>query len=174
MGHISINCSIAMLNSIGEDTLICSLGDYRKYIPVRVNSINNDLSLLDNTCYGTGSNVYTLTLKSDPEVASVLIGQDTYEECDYAVFSAFPYNCYRFVNWTDEETGLVISNSAIDSVMLDRDRTLIAHFERDSFDVVINRSFDGEIIHSDTSRVMCGSYRNTTVGATIDCFSFVH
>ena len=35
---------------MGEDTLICSLGDFRKYVPIRVNSINNDLSLLSSMC----------------------------------------------------------------------------------------------------------------------------
>ena len=90
-GRVSINNGFATLNSVGDDTLICRLGEFKKHIPITINSINNAVF---GFCSG---GPYTLTLKADPEDAAELTGEGKYYGGEWAIYTAIPNPCYTFL-----------------------------------------------------------------------------
>jgi len=56
------------------------------------------------------------------------------EDCDNAIISATPNDCYTFINWTDT-AGKIISTQQIDTLKLFSDSTLIANFVLNDFEL---------------------------------------
>jgi hypothetical protein len=80
---------------------------------------------------------FNLVLKSNPEEAGSVAGSGRFDCNEYALYGVTPNVCYTFINWTDEETGKIVSTKLTDTILMDKDYTLIANFIRDSFNLVL-------------------------------------
>ena len=77
---------------------------------------------------------FGLVLKMNLDSAGKLSQTDT---CTFATFTVVPNECYRFINWTDEETGAVVSNKLHDTIVLTKETTLIANFYYGKFELIV-------------------------------------
>jgi hypothetical protein len=71
--------------------------------------------------------LFSLTTKANPEEGGAV--KENYIGCSTAVYTAIPNDCYRFLNWTDANSGEVVSTKLVDTVEIVADRTFIANFE---------------------------------------------
>jgi len=80
-------------------------------------------------------------LTVSPENAGTVTGSGRYDCNDIAIISAIPNDCYIFINWTDAETGEVISENLSDEILMQKNRKLIANFENYSYNILLSSMF---------------------------------
>ena len=170
-GLVTINGTIVLLNDIGYDTLICSIGDFKKYIPIRINSINNNLANINTDCFIEGIDFYLSTQTLDANKGTVT-GIGSYKKNEKVEISAIPKDCYHFVYWEDA-LGNTLPFNQTDSIIIKGDSVVIAVFEQDSFSIIINQNIVEAGIVSGNGIYPCDA--DIIVSATSnDCYSFVH
>jgi hypothetical protein len=149
------------LNNIGNDTLYAGIEIAKKTIPITI--LNNSIPC-----------GYNLILKDNPSgSAEKLVGAGNYEEGEIAIYQAIPNECYTFINWTDSITGEEISFTELDSIVMDKDYTLIANFTRDSFDLMLKTNPENAGIIIGAGRYDC----NTTAiyqAISNECYTFIN
>jgi hypothetical protein len=77
---------------------------------------------------------YTLTLNAIPSGIGTLKGAGEYDNGTKVIITATAKDCYHFVRWTDL-AGNTKSTKAIDTIIISKDTTLIAVFEKNKVDV---------------------------------------
>lgn len=105
---------------------------------------------------------YNITASADPPTNGEAIGSGTYEHGQNCTVRAISNNGYEFVNWT--ENGVQVSTFANYTFPVNRNRTLVAHFQERSYTISVsaNPSIGGTVSGS-------GSFNNgqtCTVSAT--------
>ncbi|MDD2528263.1 MAG: choice-of-anchor J domain-containing protein [Lentimicrobiaceae bacterium] len=81
---------------------------------------------------------YTITATASPSEGGSVAGAGTYAYNQTATLLATPAEGYQFVNWT--ENGDVVSTDAQYSFNVTSDRTLVAHFETQTFTITATAS----------------------------------
>ena len=61
--------------------------------------------------------------------------------CTVAEYQAFPNDCYKFINWTDANSGEIISTNLTDTILMLGDRKLIANFEFYNYNIELSSEF---------------------------------
>jgi hypothetical protein len=86
--------------------------------------------------------------------------------------SATPYSCYRFMNWTDSLTGVIISTLANYTFTVTDSITLIAHFVKDSVEISVTCEPEGVANMSSTGKIVCNT--DGVISAVPgNCFTFI-
>ena len=78
-------------------------------------------------------NSYTITATVNPENAGTITGAGTYNYGDGVILTATANEGYTFVNWT--ENGVVVCTSTTCTSTATADRTLVANFSLNSYDI---------------------------------------
>lgn len=89
--------------------------------------------------------VVNLTLTATPANAGTCLGGGVYWQGDTAFIEALPNPGFKFVNWTTN--GVEFSSTSTNSIILDADVTLVAHFADKDDDRVTHLDFDGHRTH---------------------------
>ena len=85
----------------------------------------------------TSNPTYTINVSADPSDGGTVTGGGTYEQGTSCMLRANPANGYTFLRWT--ENGQVIPGAgATYSFMVDRDRTLVAHFQQQNYTISVS------------------------------------
>ena len=100
----------------------------KKTVPITITDISKPCDLLPY--------IFNLVLIENPTGSATLIGAGEYEEGKIAIYQAVPNACYTFINWTDSTTGDTVSTKLIDTILMDKDYTLIANFRRDYLELI--------------------------------------
>ena len=163
-GRVRIEAQIgdispATILSLGDDTLIASIGIYRKVVPIRIEEC-----LVQN---------FNLVLRDSPEKISILTGEGEYPDGFRVPIEAIPNNnCYKFVSWTNEN-GVIISTKQKDTITLISDSVLIANFVRDSFNLALNTNPQNAGTATTSGRYACGDTVEFSATSN-DCYRFVN
>jgi hypothetical protein len=116
---------------------------------------------------------FNLTTYPEPFEGGITIGNGRFECDKKVIYQATPNDCYTFVNWTDSLTGAIISTSRIDSIIMDRDYTLIANFLLDSFNLALTVNPAGSGTVEGAGRYGCNTSA-TYKAISNECYTFVN
>jgi len=95
--------------------------------------MNKDNKLIANF---ERASLFNLTTQASPIEGGMT--EEVYFGCSTAVYTAVESDCYAFINWTDANSGAIISTKLTDTIDLFEDRILVANFEY--YDYVLNLS----------------------------------
>lgn len=105
---------------------------------------------------------YTVALSANPEDGGVVSGEGSYTAGTTVTVEATASEGYNFINWT--ENGTIISSNTQYSFAINSNRTLVANFELQSFDITVEANpEEGGTVHGE------GTYyynETATVNAT--------
>ena len=82
--------------------------------------------------------LHDIILIAEPPEGGEVIGDGTFLHGTTIIVTAIPYECYRFVNWTDEN-GAVVATSPSYLFVVVEPRILTANFEKKSFNIILLR-----------------------------------
>ncbi|MCL2038889.1 MAG: hypothetical protein FWG85_00490 [Bacteroidetes bacterium] len=118
-------------------------------------------------------NSFELITKANPEEGGTAIGSGVFNCNEYAIYQAIPNACYIFTNWTDSITGNVISTKLTDTILMNRNRTLIANFVIESLTLITkpNPEEGGTTIGSGIFE--CGEYAEY-IAIPNECYRFIN
>ena len=170
-GRVTINGTIVTLNSIGYDTLVCSIGDFKKIIPIRINSINNNLAVINTDCF-TDDFDFSLSTRSSDISKGTTTGNGSFKKNVKVFISAIPIECYHFVYWKDTLEN-ILPLKQFDSLTIKGDSVIIAVFEQDTFLLTTNQNILEAGIINESGIYVCN---DTAIISAIpnECFSFVY
>ena len=89
-----------------------------------------------DTCDSTPIDTFTLTLSSDNIEGGTALGGGRYPDNSKIPIRAVPEDCYRFVEWRNKDGNFVSANQ-VDTVILVSDSVLVAHFEKERFELIL-------------------------------------
>lgn len=166
-GRVSIVGDRAILNGIGWDTLKCSIGIYKKQIPICITAISND-------CYDS---VNVLLISGDSAVGTVS-GGGRYYFGDAVIISGKvndTNSCYEFDRWSNKYGNTVSTSPNTTIIVKDKDTVLTAQFEFKKYLLSIKSSPDnvGLQTPSGGGRYLCGSYVDVEAKDK-DCYKFLY
>jgi len=80
------------------------------------------------------ANNYNITLRADPPEMGAVEGGGTFSYGTTTTVSAYPYNEFRFIHWTEDS--VIVSTEAHYTFILEKSRILTAHFERTMYHII--------------------------------------
>ena len=97
-------------------------------------------SLTSNSIYVANFNAnplsqISLTVSSNPITGGTATGGGTYHVGASVTIKASPFTGHRFINWTDQYTGSVISSSASYTFVLNANKSLVANYSINQYTI---------------------------------------
>ena len=80
-------------------------------------------------------------------------------------------SCYKFSHWLDSVTNISVSTKSKDTILIDKDRKLVAVFVPDSFNVVLRVNPNDAGIVEDANKYPCGGTAEVSTQAN-PCYTF--
>ena len=115
---------------------------------------------------------FHLTLATYPNNFGDVLGGGKVVCGDGSVIEAKPNKCKSFVNWTDAQTGEIVSNEALLTIYIEEDRHLIANFITDTFRLTLSSSPRNAGILTKEGLYECGTNALITAVPIKDCYTF--
>ncbi|MDR0927165.1 MAG: InlB B-repeat-containing protein [Ignavibacteria bacterium] len=162
--NIGANGDVTLV-TLGQDTLIASIGIYKKYIPITILEINND-------CNSAPIDTFNVTTETADTTFGTTTGTGRYPDGSKAAVGATPKECYHFVKWTDSQ-GNTKSINANDTIVVHSDTVWIAVFAQDSFNLRLRQNPLTSPIPTGSGRYACGT-TTTISAASAPCYHFVN
>jgi hypothetical protein len=131
-------------------------------------NFTKNVSLIANFVLDT----FNLTLTANPTDYGNVKGTGKVLCGNEVVIEAIPNNCKLFVNWTDAETGAVVSYKRIDTIILYENKHFIANFTTDTFNLILSSRPNNSGILTGQGIYECGKNAKITATSKKDCYTF--
>ncbi|MCL2040048.1 MAG: InlB B-repeat-containing protein [Bacteroidetes bacterium] len=115
---------------------------------------------------------FNLTLSANPSNFGDFIGDGPVICGNGSVIEAISNECKRFINWTDAQTGEIVSNEKVFAIILEKDRHLIANFTTDSFNLSLSSSPRNAGLLTKAGIYECGTGAIISATPSKDCYTF--
>lgn len=189
--RVEIQGSRGVLLDYGEDTLIATRGSYSKKVPINITAIDNKYCSdeIPDSAYislNVNDGIVGHVNWFNVDNGTIIDGSGASTVGDKIVLRALVKpgytDCYRFACWTneagdtlkyhDEQLQKDIPRPAIDTLILLKDTSLIAHFKQDTFRLTLaSRSTAKGIVNAVSGMYACKSVVTLRAIAK-ECYTF--
>jgi len=130
--------------------------------------------LLSMTSVFAQGETYDIVLLAHPMNAGVVFGGGTYNDGETVIVMALPDDCWKFVNWTEDDIEVSADNPYSFTVTADRVLTANFEFGRQGYEItVLANPPEGGTVTGGGSFPSCGG-EATVTAIPNDCYEFVN